>query len=130
MRNVRSSANAPARASSADRLAASRVSSPAATASRFSRFTFSICVVALHSEPVLALMGFELELAVWVALLPVEDVPSVLRAVAIKSSRGSNQSGSMPSTEGMGLSRPTELAFEEARCRKSGDNWKPLRFVW
>jgi len=38
------------------------------------------------------------------------------------------QSDSMPMIEGIGLSLPTELALELARCRKSGDNWKfPLR---
>lgn len=29
----------------------------------------------------------------------------------------------------IGLSRPHELAFDDARCRKSGDSWKPLLWV-
>lgn len=109
MRSVKSSARAPANASSADKFTSSSVSSPAATASKFSRLALSMEVVPLR-ELVLAVMGF-------VAFVSFR-----------KSSRGSNQSGSMPSTEGMGLRRPTELAFDDARCRKSGDNWKPLRW--
>lgn len=36
------------------------------------------------------------------------------------------QLGSKSTTDGIGLNRPTELAFDEALCRKSGDNWKPV----
>lgn len=30
----------------------------------------------------------------------------------------------MPTIDWIGLKRPQELAFDEARCRKSGDSWK------
>lgn len=124
MRSDRSSANAPASASNAHKLAASSVSSPATTASRFSRLMLSICV-ALLRDVVLALMGLD-ALVVAVEWLLLVLLVSSFRDLAMNSSRGSNQSGSMPNTDGMGLNRPTELAFEDARCRKSGDNWKPL----
>lgn len=40
--------------------------------------------------------------------------------------------GSKSTTDGIGLSRPTELAFDEALCRKSGDSWNPvlLGSIW
>lgn len=124
VRSVKSSDRALANASRAHKFAASNVSSPAATASKFSRLMLSICV-ALLRELVLAVIGF-VALLLWL-LIALLLVVGSFTAVAIKSSRGSNQSGSMPSTDGMGLRRPTELALEDARCRKSGDNWKPLQ---
>jgi hypothetical protein len=48
--------------------------------------------------------------------------------LAVSVSAKQSQSFSIAS-DGMGLSLPTELAFELALCRKSGDNWKfPLVF--
>lgn len=32
--------------------------------------------------------------------------------------------------DGIGLSRPQELALDEARCRKSGDNWNPTGLLY
>lgn len=49
--------------------------------------------------------------------------------LAVSVSTKHSQSLSI-ANDGIGLSLPTELAFELALCRKSGDNWKfPLFFM-
>lgn len=58
-------------------------------------------------------------------VVTVDVVPSALKSFKLELNP---QSGSTPKIEGIGLSLPTELAFELARCLKSGDSWKePLR---